>query len=349
MSPELRSGFTTGAAMTAGALAVFLHRDGETELLLPDGKILRIPVERCSEETALVRKDAGDDPDATDGAEVEVSFRRAEESELRPEDHRESAGALTVMIRGGAGVGRVTRPGLAVPPGKTAVNPGPRRLLMSNLLRAGASGCWPLSVSVRDGEKIAEKTLNPVLGILGGISILGGGGIVHPCSNAAYAATISLQIRMAAQSGSDTVALVTGGRTEQAVLRDFPFLQKAQIVRIADFIAHALRSADRFGIQHVIVGCMPGKLMKYACGDENTHAHRTRLRPQMLRELGIPVPAGLELEKMDTMGELASHLSSAEYRTLLERLKNPAGRILQKWAGQCQLELALYGERGERI
>ena len=69
----------------------------------------------------------------------------------------------------------------------------------------------------------------------------------------------------------------------------------------------------------------------------------------MLRELGIPVPAGLDLEKMDTMGELASHLSSAEYRTLLERLKNPAGRNLQKWAGQCQLELALYGERGERI
>ena len=172
---------------------------------------------------------------------------------------------------------------------------------------------------------------------------------MRPYSNAAYAATISLQIRMAAQNGSDTVALVTGGRTEQAVLRDFPFLQKAQIVRIADFIAHALRSADRFGIQHVIVGCMPGKLMKYACGDENTHAHRTRLRPQMLRELGIPVPAGLVLEKMDTMGELASHLSSAEYRTLLEHLKNPAGRNLQKWAGQCQLELALYGERGERI
>lgn len=349
MSPELRSGFTTGAAMTAGALAVFLRRDGETELLLPDGRNLRIPVERCSEETALVRKDAGDDPDATDGAEVEVSFRRAEESELRPEDHRESAGALTVIVRGGAGVGRVTRPGLAVPPGKTAVNPGPRRLLMSNLLHAGASGCWLLSVSVRDGEKIAEKTLNPVLGILGGISILGGGGIVHPCSNAAYAATISLQIRMAAQNGSDTVALVTGGRTEQAVLRDFPFLQKAQVVRIADFVAHALRSADRFGIQHVILGCMPGKLMKYACGDENTHAHRTRLRPLMLRKLGIPVPASLDLEKMDTMGELASHLTSTEYRTLLEHLKKPAGRNLQKWAGQCQLELALYGERGERI
>ncbi len=348
MNPELRSGFTTGAAMTAGALAVFLRRSGEVELILPGADRIRVPVESRTEESAVIRKDAGDDPDATHGAHIEVLFRKADASELLPEDYLESAGELTVIVRGGEGVGMVTRSGLAVPPGKSAINPGPRKLLMDNLLRLGVSGIWLLRVSVREGAAMADQTLNPVLGIRGGISILGGGGIVRPCSNAAYAATIFLQIRMAAREGADTIALVTGRRTEQAVRRDFPALQELQIVRIADFIAHSLRCADHFGIQHVIVGCMPGKLMKYASGDENTHAHRTPLRPAMLREMGIGVRIGSELETIHTMGELADRLSPAEYGTVLERLKPLALKYLKKWGGTCQVELALYGEQGER-
>ncbi len=349
MLSGLRSGFTTGAAMTAGALAVFQNRSENVEVVLPDGVAITLPVESRTGTSAVIRKDAGDDPDATDGAHIETMFRRAESSELSPEDHWESSGDLSVIVRGGDGVGKVTRPGLAVPVGKAAVNPGPRRLLMKNLIHAGASGTWLLVVSVREGRLMAEKTLNPVLGITGGISILGGSGIVKPYSNAAYAATIALQMRTIVQSGYDTAAVVTGGRTEDAVLRDFPDLQKMQVVRIADFIAHSLHSAFRVGIRRIIIGCMPGKLMKYACGDENTHAHKTKLRPALLREMGIELRRDLPLEEFDTMGELASYLSLEEYRRLLEQLKEKALHHLCQWAGSCDVTLVLYNEKGDRI
>lgn len=348
MPPELRCGFTTGAAMAAGALAVFLQRRGSITLILPGGE-LEIPVESCTADTAVVRKDAGDDPDVTDGAHIETLFRRADRMELLPEDHCEESGGLCVIVRGGGGVGMVTRPGLAVPVGKCAVNPGPRRLLMDNLIRAGASGVWLLRVAVREGRQMAEKTLNPALGISGGISILGGGGIVHPYSNAAYAATIALQMRMIARSGLDTVAVVTGGRSEKAVLRDFPELGDMQVIRIADFIALSLRAASRAGIRRIIIGCMPGKLMKYACGDENTHAHKTKLRPELLRTMGIGLPDSLPLEQFDTMGELASYLTPENYRSLLGSLKEKALDHLRRWAGGSEVVLMLYNERGERI
>ena len=345
----LRSGFTTGAAMTAGALAVFLRQSGTVQVITPDGSALTIPVDSLEADSAVIRKDAGDDPDATDGAHIEVLFRPAELTEAQPQDYTETAGELTVIVRGGDGVGFVTRPGLAVPVGKYAINPGPRRLLMNNLLSCGATGTWLLRVAVREGRVMSEKTLNPVLGVTGGISILGGGGVVKPYSNAAYAATIALQMRTIAKSGFDTAAVVTGGRTENAVLRDFPALEKMQIVRIADFIAHSLRAASAAGIRRIIIGCMPGKLLKYACGDENTHAHKTKLRSALIRSLGIPLRDDLPLEEYDTMGELAYYLTAAEYTELLNALKIRALENLQKWAGKASAELALYSDRGERI
>ena len=200
MADSLRSGFTTGAAMTAGALAVLSARNGRVldaaELLLPDESTLSVPVAHSDVLRAMVIKDAGDDPDATDKAHIVVELRPAERTELEPADFQEACGDAVLMIRGGEGIGRVTRPGLAVPVGKWAVNPGPRRLLVKNLFRAGlVSGTWLLTVSIENGEKIAEKTLNPRLGIVGGISILGRSGIVRPYSHAAYAATVALQLR----------------------------------------------------------------------------------------------------------------------------------------------------------
>ena len=176
MPDFLRSGFTTGAAMTAGALAVWSARSGKTteaaDLLLPDGSMLSVPIAYCDMQRAVVIKDAGDDPDATDRARISVEFRPGVPTELDAADYQEVCGKALVMIRGGRGIGRVTRPGLAVPVGKWAINPGPRRLLVRNLDRAGLSdGTWLLTVSIEDGARIAEKTLNPTLGITGGLSI----------------------------------------------------------------------------------------------------------------------------------------------------------------------------------
>lgn len=355
MPEELRSGFTTGAAMTAGALAVWRARNGDAvrtaELLLPDGSALAVPIAECDALRALVVKDAGDDPDATDKARIHVELRPAEPAEAEDADYTEACGNACVIIRGGSGVGKATRPGLAVPVGKSAINPGPRRLLLKNLERAGLSpGTWLLTVSIENGEKIAEKTLNPTLGILGGISILGGNGIVKPYSNAAYASTIALQMRSIAAAGKDTVVLVTGNRTEAAVLRDIPSLDSMQVVRIADFIASSIRSAKNAGLKKIIVACMPGKLFKYACKDENTHARKTKLRPERLWDMGVALPPTLPLEAFDSMGELASHIDTKTYYNLLEHIMLYAKKNLGEWAGDSMpVEVMLYNDKGERI
>lgn len=355
MPDFLRSGFTTGAAMTAGALAVWSARSGKTteaaDLLLPDGSMLSVPIAYCDMQRAVVIKDAGDDPDATDRARISVEFRPGVPTELDAADYQEVCGKALVMIRGGRGIGRVTRPGLAVPVGKWAINPGPRRLLVRNLDRAGLSdGTWLLTVSIEDGARIAEKTLNPTLGITGGLSILGGGGIVKPYSNAAYTSAIALQMRTIAASGKDTAALVTGNRTEQSVLRDDPSLDPMQVVRIADFIAFSIRSARAAGLKNVLVACMPGKLFKYACGEENTHAHTAKLRPERLRLMGLRDLPDLPLEKFDTMGELGAHLEKAAFLALLHQLFPLAEKQLASWAGSAlKLKLLLYNDKGDRI
>ena len=197
----LRNGFTTGAAATAAAVGAWTAQNGapppeQVELLLPDGSFLAIPLERCAPGTATVRKDGGDDPDVTDRAEIHVELRPGSCDD--PRAFSEQCGAGRLYLTGGEGVGVVTRPGLAVPPGHFAINPGPRHMLVKNLERAGF-GKTPgeeltVVISVPAGKVLAEQTLNPTLGIVGGISILGNSGIVHPYSNAAYAATVALQL-----------------------------------------------------------------------------------------------------------------------------------------------------------
>ncbi len=355
MAESLRSGFTTGAAMTAGALALWSARNGKpvrrVEVFLRDGTSLTIPIARCDASTALVVKDAGDDPDATDKAHILVRLSEADPAQGSPADYPEPCGEALLWIRGGEGIGKATRPGLAVPVGKWAINPGPRRLLVENLARAGlVRGTWLLTVSIQDGAKIAEQTLNPTLGIIGGLSILGGGGIVKPYSNAAYASTIALQMRTIAASGKECSALVTGNRTEQWILRDHPDLDSMQVVRIADFIAFSIRSAKAAGLRHLLVVCMPGKLFKYACGEENTHAHRTKLRPERLRSMGLPLPPELPLEEFDSMGELAARIGEKAYGKLLRNLLPLAEERLGAWAGgSLKLEVILYNDRGERV
>jgi cobalt-precorrin-5B (C1)-methyltransferase len=330
---ELRCGFTTGTAVAAAALAV-LRQCRTVEVELPKHEKLLIPVHRLAAGSASVLKDAGDDPDVTHGAEIQVALRPAELSEARPEDYVEPCGdGGTLIVRGGQGVGLATRPGLAVPPGKWAVNPGPRRILKQNL--SDLKGVWLLVITVPDGEKLAEQTLNPKLGIVGGISILGNSGIVRPYSNAAYAASVALQLRSIAASGGREVVLSTGNRTAEAAERDWPGIP---VVRIGDFIKASLLAARKAGVERVLVACMPGKLFKYACGYENTHAHKVEMN---LEEL-LPGTGDFK-----SMGELAAGLPDDRYRDILKRLEALAAGQLGRWHGG--VEIILYNAQGERL
>ncbi len=337
--------------MTAAALAAWRGSGDPVMLRLPGGEMPEIPIARAWPGGAVVIKDGGDDPDVTSGCEITVTvvpFSGAPEAA----DHLVPCGEGELIVRGGPGVGRVTRPGLAVPVGLAAVNPGPRRILAENFRLAGF-GRIPgerllVTVSVLHGEELAKKTLNPVLGIVGGISILGNSGIVRPYSNAAYAATIELQLRSAAANGATVAALTTGNRTTAAVRRDWPEIPEEAVVPVADFIESALKAAAEAGLQRVIVGCMPGKLFKYACGFENTHAHRNKLMLTYLRDLGVDLP-GVPLETIDTMGELRARIGDARFREVLGPVYDRAREVLQKWLSPAMLELALYDEDGGRI
>lgn len=337
--------------MTAAAIAAWRGAGGPVTLVLPGGETPEIPVARTWSGGAAVVKDGGDDPDVTSGCEVAVTVAPFS-GEPDGADHAVLCGAGVLVVRGGSGVGRVTRPGLAVPAGKAAINPGPCRILAANMERAGF-GRVPgerllVTVSVPGGEVIAAKTLNPVLGITGGISILGNSGIVRPFSNAAYAATIALQLRSAAANGARTAALTTGNRTTAAVRRDWPEIPPEAVVPIADFIRVAVRAAASAGFGRLVIGCMPGKLFKYACGLENTHAHRSRLTLSRLREFGAELPC-VPLEEFDTMGELAVRIGEERYRAVLDPVYERAFAVLREWAGAMELELALYGDDGRRI
>ncbi len=345
VSDPLRNGYTTGSAMTAAAVAAYRDLENEVVITLPDGGELTIPIARRWPGGAAVCKDGGDDPDVTHGCEIVVELMAQDGGEF---DFIESCGNGMLFVRGGAGVGRVTRPGLAVPVSFPAINPGPRRILVTNMDRAGFGRVTGerllLVVSVPDGAELARRTLNATLGVEGGISILGHSGIVRPYSHEAYAETIRLQLRSVATDGGCAAALTTGNRTMEAIRRDYPMLPEHAIIPIADFVAVAVRAAAGVGLERLIVGCMPGKLFKYACELENTHAHRNR------QEMARLVEFGVEPGDASSMSELAARLDAVHYRELLDRLYDKAFAVLQHWAGEyTRIELALYDNEGGRI
>ncbi|WP_243313601.1 cobalt-precorrin-5B (C(1))-methyltransferase CbiD [Fundidesulfovibrio agrisoli] len=233
---------------------------------VPQGR-LAVPVAGAALEgdaaRAWVVKDGGDDPDATHGATIACV------ATLRPEPG--------IELDGGNGVGRVTLPGLPVPPGQAAINPAPRAQILlaaqESLDQAGYSGGASLLIEVEDGEAIARHTLNPRLGIVGGISILGTGGVVKPFSHAAWRATIDSGLSVARAAGLRVAAFSTGRRSERLLMARRPELPERAFVQAADFFAHALRQAAATGFTAVAWGCYFGKLAKMAQGLEYTHAH----------------------------------------------------------------------------
>ena len=270
---NLRSGFTTGTAATAAAVAAARLLLGESpsglvEVSLPAGRRLEVNIAQAvlintDESMAIVVKDGGDDPDVTNGAEIGAIARR-----------RSDKGLLHII--GGPGVGRVTKAGLAVPPGQWAINPGPMSMLRENLspfLEHAALPGLEVEVFVEKGEELAPKTLNPRLGIVGGISILGTTGLVKPFSNEAYLSTIESALNQLAALGRDEVVLTTGRQSEKLIMALRPDLPEECFVQVADFFGASLKLASARGLATVGLAAFFGKTVKQAAGHFYTHAH----------------------------------------------------------------------------
>jgi cobalt-precorrin-5B (C1)-methyltransferase len=331
-----RSGFTTGAnaaaAATAATLGLVQGRVPETvECLLPNGQRSAFAIRDGWVEGDLARavsiKDAGDDPDATNGAHLTAEVRRL------------AGGGGIVTLNGGPGVGIVTRPGLGLEVGSAAINPVPRRNITDNVRHAGAEilaagDSLMVTISVPGGAAMAEKTLNARLGILGGISILGTTGIVRPYSTAAFRAALIQAVRVAAYQGQTTVVFTTGGRTERGAMGAYPGLPEVCFVQMGDFVKAALTAAVKYRMRHVIVGAMVGKLTKMAQGLPVTHAWRAPLDrtliavvaaeigapPDLVTEIGRAATARFAAERLDALG-LGAELHRALARRTMDSLR----------------------------
>jgi cobalt-precorrin-5B (C1)-methyltransferase len=275
---KLREGFTTGTAAAAAAKsALQLLLTGSPlnpiSVTLPEGRVLSISLHRSllEEHTALcsVIKDGGDDPDVTHGAEVGARVRIV----------GNATGRTRITFKAGAGVGRVTKPGLPVKVGEPAINPVPRQMIQWAVAEVlddcGAEKARGLEVEVfvTNGETLAKKTLNRRLGIVGGLSILGTTGIVRPLSHQAYRETILAAFSVAKAAGSEVV-LSTGGKSERFARRLLSNLAEESFVQIADFYGFSLKAAAKLGFDKVTHSVFIGKLVKMAMGLHYTHASR---------------------------------------------------------------------------
>lgn len=327
-----RTGYTTGACSAAAARAAVSGLISgkvpeQIESLLPNGQRVIFAVTEAyadkSKAHAVVIKDAGDDPDCTNQAHLTVDV------DYLPEQIGE------IMLCGGKGVGTITMRGLGLEVGSAAINPVPRKNIIDNirevadelLTRQGLK----VTISVPGGEEMAKKTLNERLGIVGGISILGTTGIVHPYSTAAFRASVVQGVEVAANQGLDTVVLTTGGRTEKFTFKELPYLEKASFVQMGDFLTPALDAAERVGIKNIVIGGMVGKLTKIAQGEKITHARRNPVNTQLLADIAISIGAEKSVcddiaanetaryagERMEELG-----LSNAFYLELCKRVVN---------------------------
>jgi cobalt-precorrin-5B (C1)-methyltransferase len=282
---KLRSGWTTGtcAAAAAKAAATALitgETQGRVEVRLPgkgDRRRVSFEVERCEVgegwAEAVVVKDAGDDPDVTHGARLTVRV-----------SWKEGPG---ISLDRGEGVGVVTKPGLGLPVGGPAINDVPRRMIsysLDEVLHAGERGVRVV-VGVPGGEKMAEKTTNARLGIVGGISILGTTGIVRPFSTAAWAASVVQAVDVMGAQGLDTFVLSTGGLTERAAMRLLPDLEEVCFIEVGDFTGQAIKGAVKNGLRRGFFVGMAGKLTKLAAGIMMTHWTRSKVDNELLAEI----------------------------------------------------------------
>lgn len=276
---RLRCGYTTGscAALAAGAAAAMLlssRRLDTAALITPRGLRVEAELEEVvllpDEAICAVRKDAGDDHDATDGMLIFASVKKCAQN--------------GILIDGGEGVGRVTQRGLDQPVGAAAINATPRRMIAEQVraacAAAGHSGGMQVTIFAPEGARITQKTFNPNLGILGGISILGTSGIVEPQSLSALLDSIEVEIKMHAANGHKRLLLTPGNYAEHFA-RTHPALHAVPQVKCANFIGNCLDLAAVYGFSEVLLVSHIGKAVKLAGGIMNTHSRIADCRTEL--------------------------------------------------------------------
>jgi cobalt-precorrin-5B (C1)-methyltransferase len=352
-TPKLRHGWTTGACATAAAKAAYAalltgNFPDPVEILLPGGKTPAFTLAEweLTEPHAMagVIKDAGDDPDVTHGALVRarVSF---------------GAAGTGITFRAGPGVGTVTRPGLALPPGEPAINPVPRQMIRAALEDLAAQHHAPgdvvVEISIPDGAVLAQRTMNGRLGIIGGLSILGTTGIVVPFSCSAWIHSIHRGIDVARAGGMEHLAGATGNSSEKAVraLHDMP---EAALIDMGDFVGGMLKYLKSHPVPRVTIAGGVAKMTKLAQGRLDLHSKRGEVNLSVLASLAGSTGCGA-----DIVAEIARANTAAQAFELAQAAGARLGDAIAAQAWQTAapllegtgtaLEIVLFDRGGKLV
>ncbi len=364
----LRTGFTTGACATAAAKAALLtllgRRVGDSlPITFPNGEVLALPVASaalrasepfppaaqapCRKEPAapqrpraaeaVVIKDAGDDPDVTNGREIVATVAFSDEPGIH--------------FLQGEGVGRVTLPGLGIPVGEPAVNKVPREMITREL-SALYDGGLDITISVPGGRELALKTFNPKLGVVDGISIIGTSGIVRPFSSEAFVEALRKEMEVAIAVGVPQIVINSGAKSEQFLRARFPDLQPQGFIHYGNFIGATLSLAAELGIHRVTMGIMLGKAVKLAEGNLDTHSKNVVMNREFLKkvaeEAGCSPAAAAEVDRLTLARELWDALQPTDLQrflsAILARCRAACETVYPVSAGK--LDILLLDEEG---
>ena len=317
--PNLRRGWTTGACAAAAAKAAFaaLHTGAfpdPVEIPLPRGGRVAFSLAESRLEggvaQAAIVKDAGDDPDVTHGALIRV---------------RVTPGPPGVRFRAGPGVGHITRAGLPLPPGEPAINPVPRQMIMAAMAEVAAPAA-EVEVGVENGARLAERTLNARLGIVGGLSILGTTGIVVPFSCAAWIDTIHRGIDVARAAAIPHIAGSTGSTSEAAVAALYG-LPELALIEMGDFVGGMLRYLRRHPVPRLTIAGGVAKMTKLGQGRLDLHSKRGSVNIADLAELaGVPgvIAANTVAEAFGLAPGLGDAVAARAWQTAAAALEGAA-------------------------
>ena len=343
---KLRYGYTTGscAAAASKAAAAMLLSGKEisyVELHTPKGIDLRLEVLDISREdnavSCAIQKDGGDDPDVTNGILIYAKVSR------------EPADEAQIIIDGGIGVGRVTKPGLEQPVGAAAINKVPRQMIRENLEAVCEQyhyhGKLSVVISIPSGVELAAKTFNPRLGIVGGISVLGTSGIVEPMSEQALIDTIRVEMRQKLANGMEYLLVVPGNYGIDFLDQYGHGIQLEDAVKCSNFVGEALDAAVEFGAKGVLLVGHIGKFVKLAGGIMNTHSHNADARMELLTVhaalLGAPVELLQKMMECVTTDDALKYLKEADLmEPVMERIMEKMEFYVNQRA-QHQLELGV--------
>lgn len=341
---KLRTGFTTGSCATAASKAALealvngqLSKDISFEI--PEGETMKMEIKNIeisgNSACATVIKDSGDDPDVTDKCEISAKV--------------EFSSDPGIQFIGGEGVGKITLPGLGLSVGEPAINKVPRMMIENNL-RKIYDGGLKVTLSVKNGRKLALQTFNPRVGVKDGISIIGTSGIVRPFSHEAFINSIRRQLDVAMEMKCQRIVANSGGKSENILKNLFPDLESYAFIHYGNAIGETLSLAQEKNIKRLTLGIMIGKAVKLAEGNMDTHSHKVTLNKTFLKKMALEINLSSQslniIENISLARELIETLPLEEKNKFFTAVINSCLYHCSKLF-QGSLQMILISENGE--